>query len=182
MSLKKVLIIIGLICITFNVCNAQNLEDMELLATTATKEDTWSLSVFRDGDGEYYFIVGDYVTKQGGIAKYERKIYDFYINKSKYGDYDPLIFTMLISNSPHDVDADYGEWYEDYHAMPFYVLFDYVEGEVVIESYVSSGSGLNPSHYQGRIKSPYHLKLVEIFLTHMPKLHKIVEDNRLYLP
>ena len=33
MSLKKVLIIIGLICITFNVCNAQNLEDMELLCS-----------------------------------------------------------------------------------------------------------------------------------------------------
>ena len=89
---------------------------------------------------------------------------------------------MAVIDSPRDVDVDFGIWEEDIHLLPVYALFNYVNGEVQLESYLSSGNGLNPSHYQGRILSPLHTKLAEIFITKMPELHKIVENEGIVLP
>ena len=148
----------------------------ELLATTATDDNPWSLSIMKTDKNEYAFLVFNFQTEQGAIIPYSRDNYDFYLKDS------PFIFLMAVKDSPKDVDKDLGEWRDEFHVIPVYALFNYINGNVMLESYLSSGKGLQPSHYQARIQSPYHLKLAEVFLTQMPALHKAVEDGNVSLP
>ena len=184
MNVKKFLLsILFALFLTFNVSSVQAVESLDMLATTASSSDPWSLSIYKDDEGNYGFVIYNLQTEQTAIVEYERDIYNFYLNKKPGSSYyDPLIFIMMVADSPRDVDADFGEWDDDIHLLPVYALFDYVNGNVVLDSYLSSGAGLYPSHYQGRINSPYHIKLAEVFLTHMPALHRAVEDAGVYLP
>lgn len=148
----------------------------EIIATTATENNPWSLSIMKSEKNEYAFVVLNFQTEQGAVIPYSRDNYDFYLKDS------PFIFIMAVHDSPKDVDQDFGEWRDEFHLLPVYALFNYTDGNVNLESYLSSGQGLQPSHYQGRIQSPYHLKLAEIFLTHMPALHQAVENGGVTLP
>lgn len=148
----------------------------EMLATTATENDPWSLSLVKTDNNEYAFLVLNFQTEKGAIIPYSQDNYNFYFKDS------PFIFLMAVIDSPKDVDKDLGEWRSDFHVIPIYALFNYINGNVMLESYLSSCKGLSASHYQARIQSPYHLKLAEVFLTHMPALHKAVEDGNVKLP
>lgn len=172
MILKKFFaLIFGISLFLTATCSAN-----EMLATTATENDVWSLSLIKTDNQEYAFLVLNLQTEQGAIIPYSRDYYDFYLKDS------PFIFVMAVVDSPKDVDKDLGEWRNEFHLLPVYALFNYTGGKVNLESYLSSGQGLQPSHYQGRIQSPYHLKLAEIFLTHMPALHQAVENGGVALP
>ena len=161
-------------CIAFLIM--QNCSANEILATTANDEDPWSLSIVKTDKGDYGFLILNYETEQAGLVPYNKNFYNFYLKES------PLIFLMAVKDSPRDVDVELGEWKDDLHLMPVYALFNYSDGKVTMDGYPSSCSGLSASHYQGRILSPYHVKLTEVFLTHMPKLHKVVERGKISLP
>ncbi len=172
MRLKKFFaLIFGISLFLMSTCSAS-----EIVATTATENDPWSLSIMKTDNNEYAFLILNFQTDQGAIIPYNRDYYDFYLRES------PVIFVMAVKDSPKDVDKDFGEWRDDLHLLPVYALFNYSNDTVNLESYLSSGQGLQPSHYQGRIQSPYHLKLAQIFLTHMPALHKAVEADGITLP
>lgn len=177
MNLKKILALV--FCVSIFLTRSSSA--MEILATTATETNPWSLSIVKTDDGDYGFLILNYQTEQAGLVQYNRDIYNFYLNKGQYG-YSPLIFIMAVKDSPKDIDTDLGEWREGMHLLPIYAPFDYSNGQVILESYVSSCNGLSASHYQGRIQSPYHIKLAEIFLTHMPALHRAVESGGVVLP
>ena len=148
----------------------------EVLATTAAENNPWSLSLIKTDADEYAFLVLNFQTEQGAIIPYNLDNYNFYLKDS------PFIFLMAVKDSPQDVDKDLGEWRGGFHVLPVYALYNYVNGNVMLESYLSSCQGLSASHYQGRIESPYHQKLAEVFLTHMPALHKAVESGGVVLP
>ncbi len=172
MKVKKIFaLIFGISLFLMSTCSAN-----ELLATTAGENNPWSLSLMKTDAGEYAFLVMNIQTDQGAIVPYSREYYNFYMEE------DPFIFVMAVKDSPKDVDEKLGEWHDEFHIIPVYALFNYADGKVNLESYLSSGQGLKPSHYQGRIESPYHIKLAETFLTHMPALHKAVEDRGVTLP
>lgn len=172
MILKKFFApVLGILLLMTATCSAT-----EMLATTATENNPWSLSLIKSDGGEYAFLVLNFQTEQGAIIPYNRNNYDFYLKDS------PFIFLMAVKDSPKDVDNDLGEWRGEFHVIPVYALFNYINGNVVLESYLSSCNGLSASHYQGRIQSPYHIKLAEVFLTQMPALHKAVEDGEVKLP
>ena len=172
MDVKKFFVaIIFAALIGVNYCRAA-----EVLATTNPDSEGWLLGLMQQDNGRNYFGIFNHKTKQGAWVLYERKIYDFYLNES------PIIFIMGVVDSPRDVDENFGEWTDKVHLLPVYALFNYENGQVTLDSYLSSGKGLHPSHYQGRIQSPYHIKLAEIFLTHMPELHKVVDGKGINLP
>ena len=173
MKLKKFLMaLIFSLLIGLNTCAAED----EILAFSADA-DPWILALAKDNDdGNYYFLVMNHQTNQGAIVFYERRLYDFYFNSS------PLIFIMAVVDSPRDVDADLGEWTNSIHMLPVYAPFKYANGKVTLDSPLSSCNGLSASHYQGSIKSPYHTKLAEIFLTQMPALRKDAESKGVTLP
>lgn len=171
MSVKKFFVgIILAALISVNTCFA-----MDVVASTAPDSDSWLLAIMKEGN-DHIFVVFNGKTEQGAIIPYDRNLYNFYLGES------PLIFVMAVHDSPRDVDVDLGEWADGFHLLPVYALFNYQNGNVTIESYLSSGAGLNPSHYQGRIQSPYHIKLAEVFLKRMPDLHKAVESSGVVLP
>ena len=176
MRRKNFLILLCFILLNFNICLAS-----DFVIQTSEDDESWSLGIVADDSGKYFFSVYNSITSQIALIPYERELYNFYLTKGTYG-YGPLIFLMIISNSPDDVDTDFGEWEDGIHILPVYALFDYDGENITLTSYLSSGSGLNPSHYQGRIESPYHQKLAEIFLTRMPDLHLAVEENNIFLP
>lgn len=172
MVLKKIFALIFGISLFFTATCSAN----EIIATTAAGNTPWSLSIMKTDNNEYAFLVLNFQTEQGAIIPYNLDYYNFYLKES------PFIFVMAVKDSPKDVDKDFGEWRDEFHLLPVYALFNYADGKVNLESYLSSGQGLQPSHYQGRIQSPYHLKLAEIFLTHMPALHQAVENGGVTLP
>ena len=170
--LKKFFVaIIFAALLSVNNCYAS----FEEVAATTPDSDSWFLALLKNGE-EYYFAMVNKKALQGALVPYERDLYNFYLNES------PIIFKMYVFESPRDVDADLGEWENKFHTIPVYALFNYSNGRVTLESYLSSGQGLNPSHYQAKIQSPYHIKLAEIFLTHMPELHRVIESKGITLP
>ena len=172
MILKKFFALFFGIMIFFTATCSAN----EILASTADENNPWSLSLIKTDNNEYAFLVLNFQTEQGAIIPYSRDYYNFYMGES------PFIFIMAVPDSPKDVDYDLGEWRDEFHLIPVYALFNYSNGAVNLESYLSSCNGLSASHYQAHINSPYHLKLAEIFLTHMPALHKVVESGGVTLP
>ena len=147
----------------------------ETIASTPPDSDSWMLALVKE-NSDYYLVAYNNQMNNGALIPYDSKFYNFYLNES------PVIFTMYIPGDQRDADANLGEWDEDFHLLPVYALFNYSNGRVNLESYLSSGKGLKPSHYQGRIQSPYHIKLATIFLTRMPELHRAVESKGITLP
>ena len=170
--LKKIFAsVLGVSFLLMSICSAS-----EILATTATEENPWSLSLMKVDENKYVFLVFNVQTEQGAFIPYRPEYYNFYLNDS------PFIFLMVVKDSPKNVDNSLGEWREDMHLLPVYALFNYSDDQVNLESYLSSCNGLSASHYQAKIQSPYHTKLAEVFLTQMPALHKAVENGGVKLP
>ena len=177
MALKKffaALIFSLLICV--NNCNAD-----EILAVTETP-DNWALTLVKTDGGAYLFYIIEEETEKQAFVPYDRKVYDFYLHRDSDGIFSPLIFNLFTMQGPTDVDSEFGTWENRMHILPVYALFEYDGEKVFLESYLSSGEGLHPSHYQGRIKSPFHIKLAETFVTQMPAIHKIIDEKGITLP
>lgn len=165
--------IFGVSLFVMSTCSAS-----EIIVKTDDDESGWFLSIMKIDEEVYSFLVMNQKTEQGAIIPYNHKNYNFYYDES------PFIFLMAVNDSPSNIDYDLGEWREDIHLMPVHAQFNYSDEDeqVSLESDLSSCQGLTASNYQGRIKSPYHIKLVEVFLTQMPALHKAVEDDGIDLP
>lgn len=154
------------------------------LATTASDTDSGALTLIRMKDtAELCFLVADNKAQALGMVPYTSRIYDFYLHKNSSGGYSPFIFMMVLPMEIRgQIDDDLGEWQENFHLLPVYALFDVKNGQVICEKPFYSASGINPSHYQGTIRNPNHERLVEIFLTHMPRLHRLIRDQHISLP
>lgn len=183
---KKIFLIFALLFLTA-MTNAEAEENnlpFDVVATSYTEGSNEMLALVKmKSDGEMSFMVATKGVQAVGLVPYKREIYDFYLNKNENGNYSPLISVMVLPRQERgQADDDLGEWRDDIHILPFYAVFDVRDGQVICEKPFSSASGLNPSHYQAPIKNSYHEKLIEIFLTHMPRLHEDVAAKGVTLP
>jgi len=177
MALKKFFAaLIFSLLIFVNSCNAH-----EILAVAETP-DNWALTLVKTDDDVYLFYIIEEETEKQAFVPYDRKVYDFYLHRDSDGIFSPLIFNLFTTQGPDDIDEEYGVWENRMHIFPVYALFEYDGEKVFLESYLSSGEGLHPMHYQGRIQSPFHIKLAETFVTQMPVIHKIIDDKGIILP
>lgn len=187
MTCRKIILLLALIVLTAADCAAappDNGLPFDPLATTATEDDSGALTLIRiKNTGELCFLVADNKAQALGMVPYTSRIYDFYLRKDKTG-YPPFIFQMVLPMETRgQLDDDLGEWQETFHLLPVYALFDVkAGGQIVCEKPFYSASTLNPSHYQARIQNPNHERLIEIFLTHMPRLHRLIRDQQISLP
>lgn len=187
MARKMILLLALIFFATANVEAAppDNGMPFDPLATTATETDSGALTlVVMKDTRELCFIVADNKARALGMVPYTSRIYDFYLRKDSSGGYPPFIFMMVLPMETRgQIDDDLGEWQENFHLLPVYALFDVKSGgQVVCEKPFYSARGLNPSHYQGTIRNPNHERLIEIFLTHMPRLHRLIRDQHISLP
>lgn len=154
------------------------------LATTASDNDSGTLTLIRMKDtAELCFLVADNKARAIGMVPYTSRIYDFYLRKDSTGGYPPFIFMMVLPMEVRgQIDDNLGEWQENFHLLPVYVLFNVKNGQVVCEKPFYSKSSLQSTHYHDTIKNPNHERLVEIFMTHMPHLHRLIRDQHISLP
>lgn len=183
---KKIILLLALILLATKVEAApDNGFTFDPLATTASDSDSGALTLIRMKDtGELCFLVADNKAQALAMVPYTSRIYDFYMHKDSTGNYPPFIFMMVLPMETRgQLDDDLGEWQENFHLLPVYALFKVEKGgKVICEKPFHSASEINPSHYQATIRNPNHERLIEIFLTHMPRLHRLIRDQHILLP
>lgn len=184
--LKKIFLVLALILLTTaNVSAAEeNNLPFETLAATYTEggREVLALIKMKDNDSIGFMVMARDI-EPVALIPYEKKVYDFYLNPDEYGLYSPLITTMIIPNQMRgQVDDDLGDWNDNVHFVPVYALFSVANGNVICERPFYSASGLNPSHYHGTIRNINHTRLIEIFMTQMPKLHEVIQAQGIMLP
>ena len=183
---RKIILLLALIFFAANVEAAppDNGMPFDPLATTASENDSGALTlVVMNDTNELCFIVADNKARALGMVPYTNRIYDFYLRKDSSGGYPPFIFMMVLPMETRgQLDDDLGEWQENFHLLPVYALFDVKNGQVVCQKPFYSKSSLQSTHYHDTIKNPNHERLIEIFLTHMPRLHRLIRDQHIALP
>lgn len=184
MNSKRIFLLLVLIILTATNVGAAEEPPFDSLASTYTEGSQDALSLIRmKDDGELLFMVASRKVQVVGLVTYSRNVYDFYLNKDQTGNYPPLIFGMVFPNEQRpQIDDDLGDWQGDLHLLPIYALFDVKDGQVICDKPFYSARGLNPSHYHGTIKNTDHSKLIEIFMTHLPRLHEIITAQNISLP
>lgn len=184
--LKKLILLLALILLTTANVEAAEENDLpfEPLAATYTEGGKELLALIKmKENGSIGFMVMAKDVEPVGLIAYSKEVYDFYLNKDTAGGYPPLITMMIVPNQERgQVDDDLGEWNQKFHLLPIYALFKVENGKVVCEKPFYSASGLNPSHYHGTIRNINHTRLIEIFMTHMPQLHEVVQAQGITLP
>lgn len=179
--LKRFLAVLVLILLTSSICAAEE-SNFDILAAGYVDGENQALILVRNKtDGELFFMSFDAESETSAFIKFDRKIYDFYLNKGEYG-YSPLIFVMATTPQNDKSDDALGEWRENIHLVPVYALFDVKDGEIICKNFSSGEKTTKPSHYQALIKNPIHNKLIATLLTKMPLLHKDVEAKGIALP
>ena len=182
---KKIFLLLALILLTFTSAEAADSDlDFDPIMTTYTEGSTDVLTLIRmKKDGTLYFIAADEKIKPAALVPYSRKLYDFYLNKDESGSYPPLIFAMVLTEDERgQLDDNLGEWQDKVHIIPVYALFNVKDGQVVCDDEFYSATSMESTHFHDKIKDPNHTRLIEIFMTHMPRLHELLDTNGVDLP
>ncbi len=184
LTFKKFFATLALLLVTASTCAAAE-TNFEPLAAGYVEGEKQILMLIRDGnDGELYFMPFDAEAETGAFIKFDRKIYDFYLNRDSDGTFSPLIFVMATPRQSDPVDDKLGVWNGNTHLIPVYALFDMRDGQFVFDApnFYSGEETLTPSHYHSNIKNPIHDRLIKTLITKMPLLHADVEAKGLQLP
>ena len=178
MDLKKIFVSALLAAlISVNICHAE-----KILADTSDKSDPYFLALVQNDNDALLFSIYNRSGYEMAFIPYDRELYNFYLKQDEHGLYSPAIFEMFRIENPGGTDTDLGAWEGYMHILPVYALFHCADGKIVIEYPFWSGEVLNPSHYHSAIQEEIHTKLLTVFLTHMPALHKAVKAKGIILP
>ena len=171
---RKIILLLALIFFAANVEAApDNGMPFDPLATTATENDSGALTlVVMKDTRELCFLVADNKARALGMVPYTSRIYDFYLSK----DATTLVFDMVLPMEVRgQLDDELGEWQENFHRMKIHAAFKVSNGQVICTRPFHSADGRT-------IRNPNHERLIEIFLTHMPRLHRLIRDQYISLP
>ena len=177
---KKIFLILALIFFTAttNVEAAENGFPFDILASTYSDGATEALTLVKAKSNDSLgFAVIDFSAKEIAFADYSRGLYEFYLQQ------DPILFALLLPDQERgQLDDNLGAWNNKFHIIPVYATFNVNNGQIVCEKPFYSASDPNAEHFQAPIQNPKHTRLIEIFLTQMPRLHEVVQAQGLNLP
>lgn len=184
---KKIFLLLALILMTMTSVEAAEEENnlpFEVLAEAYSADENEAIAFIKTKpSGEYAFLAAAKDLGPVGIVPYSREMYNFYLDKNEQGNYSPVIFAMLIPQAERgQLDEELGDWDETLHIIPVYAIFDVKDGQVICEKPFYSASELKASHYQAKIQNPAHERLIEVFLTNLPRLHEVIDSNNISLP
>ena len=183
LTFKKFFVTFALILLTASTCAAES--NFDTLAIGYVDGEKQILTLVKSKtNGEIYFVPFDAEAETGAFIKFDRKIYDFYLNRDADGTFSPLMFVMATQRQSDTVDDKLGVWNENVHLIPVYAIFDVRDGQIVFDApnFYSGEGTLTPSHYHSNIKNPIHDRLIKTLLTKMPLLHADVEAKGIALP
>ena len=181
-TFKKFFATLALLLVTASTCAAAE-STFELLAAGHVDGEKQILMLVRVG-GEICFMPFDSEANTGTFVKFDRKIYDFYLNRDSDGTFSPLMFVMVTTRQSDPVDDKLGVWKGEMHLIPVYALFDVRDGQFVFDApnFYSGEDTLTPSHYHSNIRNPIHTRLIKTLMTKMPLLHAEIEAKGIALP
>ena len=185
---KKIILLLALILLTattnVEAAEEENNLPFDILAEAYSADENEAIAFIKTKpSGEYAFLAAAKDLGPVGIVPYSREMYNFYLDKNEQGNYSPVIFAMLIPQAERgQLDDELGEWDDNLHVIPVYAIFDVKDGQVICEKPFYSASELKASHYQAKIQNPAHERLIEIFLTNLPRLHEVIDSNNISLP
>ena len=182
-AVKKFFAILALFLLTTTTCAAQE-SNYEFLATTYSEQKGEALTLVKmNSDGSIYFAMTDMHSM--AFVKFESRLYNFYLNKDEHGLYSPLMFVLIcVEEARGGLDENLGVWKDNMHLIPIYALFNVQDEQITFDApnFYSGEGTLQPSHYHSNVKEPVHSRLIEIFMTHMPELHRQVQAGGVVLP
>lgn len=182
---KKIILVLTLVLLTFSsVAAAEDDVPFESLADTYVQGGREVLDLIKmKSDGTLFFRVMSRSFEAVALIPYERSVYDFYLNANQTGGYSTLITPMLLPGQMRGmIDDDLGEWQESLHILPIYAAFKVEGGQVICKKPFYSMSGIHASHFRVKIRNIDHTQLIEIFMTHMPRLHEVIQAKGIALP
>lgn len=183
---KKIILLLALILLTMTpkVDAAENDLPFNFLATTYVEGGSHEVLalVKMKNSGALAFMVSAKDVKNIAMIPYSYDFYNFYMRKDQYDDCPPLIFTMLVTGQERgQSDDNLGEWKDDLHFIPVYALCNVKDGQVICSKPFYSTTSMESTHYHDTVKNPDNTRLIEIFMTHMPRLHEAVQAKGINL-
>lgn len=160
-----------------------NDKDIVVLSTAKTKDDN-CLIYYKCKFGEYVYIIDKKNNQRAqlygaGNPDY-LSIFDIY-NDQYNTQVQRVIWSMDIYNDKHDKDEKLGIWNSNNttHYIPLYTNYQFDKNGKMQVGRTSSGSGMNPSHYQGPVEEQYHLDLVNIVFDQMDDFRSLAREQGL---
>ena len=174
--MRKIILLLALILLTANVEAADI--DFDPLATTYSENDPASLTLIKmKNEDSFFFVVADGSADTMAFVKYSPELYNFYIKDS------PAIFLMLLPMQERgQLDDKLGDWDETVHLIPVYALFEVENGKIICDKPFFSADSLESTHFHDTVQNPKHERLIEIFMSHMPRLHDEINSKKISLP
>ncbi len=154
-----------------------------VLATSYGHSEKGSLSLVKNKNGSYSFILVDEANHQMAGVEYSPEIYNLINVKPKSKSLkSSVIFNLSIYNDTKDADKDSGAWYGGRtHMLPIHAQYVFDGSGLVVPGMLHTARGEKPSHYQDYLKEQKNVDLANLFLTEMQALHKNAEENNLSL-
>ena len=186
--LKKIFLILALILATtaVNVEAAESNLPFDMLATTYVEggPNEMVALVKMKSDGSNFFFVTAEGLEISALIPYVPEVYNFHLRRDEYDDPPPLIFMMFLMNeSRGQLGENLGEWNDNLHVVPVYALFHInKDGKIVCDKPFFSADDMESTHFHSQVQNPNHERLIEIFMTNMPRLHEVVKEKNIALP
>lgn len=154
-----------------------------VIATSAGHSSKGSLSLIKNQNGKYVFVLIDEGNHRMATINYNEEAYNFVNTKKNNNPLSGIVrFNLYIYNDTKDADANAGEWYGGKnHTIPIYAAYDTDRDGNIVPGMLNTGKGFSPSHYHGYLNEQKNVDLANLFLTEMESLHKNVKENNLSL-
>lgn len=184
---KKIFLLAALILatMTVNVHAEENPAPFETLAMTYVKggPEEFLALIKMKSDNSLFLLVSEKDLPTVGLVSWSPEVYDFYLHPNEYNEHIPLICTMMFPDEERgQIDDELGEWRETLHLIPIYAMFNVTDRQVICSEQFFSATDMESTHFHSLIQDPTHIRLIEILMTHMPRLHELVQAQGIELP
>lgn len=147
-----------------------------VLATSLGNNPNGFLSLTKNVD-RYNLVIYDNNNQRAAEVPFTWGTYNFISDNRS-----PIIFKMTVYNDVQDKDSQAGVWKGNRHTIPVYALYKINSSGIVVPDMLTTGSGENPSHYQGYLNEQKNVDIANLFLTEMAALHQNVKNNNVDIP
>lgn len=145
--------------------------DAGFLALVKTKDGSQTELLAWDRNHERVSMVRSF--HPGDINKF--------VIKGGNGGPNSIILYIAIPNDTHDQDASAGDWQENVHIIPVYASYKLLGSGNIEPGRLTTGKGLQPSHFQQYLYEQKNVDMVNLILTEMPSLRRDAFDKKVDL-
>lgn len=184
---------------TIKKIKAMPLNDLSKAKKTLTnkkiKADITAVST-TDNDGflalgtlntKLYFIAYDAKSDRVGLIPYNENLLNYRLNYTSITDnkkiYRPMQFLLELWDGNIGKDKGLGDEDDQRRTLPINIFFKVdADNNIIISDPITSGEGLNPSHYHTKLREPKNEELAKIIPMHIDSLRVDIKARNIILP